>query len=100
MPSGSTSGVPMSSGISSSWLFLKMKPAMWAGVYWNWTFGAFSLTVTSLSPVASTEATEEKKAASCEPESGFMWYWKVATTSSAVSGLPSPKVTPSRSVYL
>ena len=50
MPSGSASGVPMSSGNSSSWLFLKMKPAMWAGVYWNWTFGAFSLTVTSLSP--------------------------------------------------
>ena len=77
-----------------------MKPAMCAGVYWNWTLGAFSLTVTSRSPVASTEATDEKNAASCEPASGFMWYWNDATTSSAVSGLPSPKVTPCRSVYV
>ena len=58
MPSGSTSGVPMSLGWPSSWLFLKMNPAMWAAVYWNWTFGLLSLTITSLSPLASTEATE------------------------------------------
>ncbi len=45
---------------------------MWAGVYWNCTFGDFSFTVTSLSLVAATVSTELKNAASCEPDFGFM----------------------------
>ena len=45
---------------------------MCAGVYWNCTFGAFSLTVTSVALLAVTVSTEPKNAASCEPDFGFM----------------------------
>ena len=66
--------------------------------YWNCASGLLSVTVTSLSAVASTLLTEAKKAASCEALALSMFHSIVKTTSSAVRGLPSWKVTPSRSV--
>ena len=80
-------------------LFLKMKPAIWAAVYRNWTFGAFSLTVTSSGAARLDRGDRAVEGRELRAEIRFhVDTSMVATTSSGVRGLPSPKVTPLRSV--
>ena len=65
----------------------------------NCESGDASVTVTSRSPVCSIEVTFWYTEYHDEPTAGSRCRLIEATTSAAVSGVPSWKVTPSRIVY-
>src|SRR5205823_6511906 len=70
-----------------------------AGAYWTVGSGAFKKIVISPGPVARIDLTELKYALICEPTFLSRWRFSENTASSVVSGVPSQKVTPRRSLY-
>jgi hypothetical protein len=60
--------------------------------------GATSRKVTSLGPEAVTSSIWSASTLALDPVAGFLWRIMENTTSAGVSGLPSWKVTPLRSL--